>query len=62
MKRSAQKRRTQERKAKQAKGFALWYAAMIHRTNGGPVPTNYRQLSAGGRQFVTEFYNKVLAQ
>lgn len=59
MKRSAQKRRTSERKARQAKAFALYCAALTHRTNGGPVPTNYRQLSAIGRQFVAEFYNDV---
>jgi hypothetical protein len=59
MKRSTQKRRTRERKAKQARGYALWSAAWHAK---GRVVPKYRELSQIGRQHVTEFYNKVLAR
>jgi hypothetical protein len=59
MKRSAQKRRTKERKDKQAKAFALFRAAMSAR--GIKPPKKRNELSQHGRQVVMEFYNKVLS-
>jgi hypothetical protein len=56
MKRSGQKRRTRERKARQARAYALWAAAWHAK---GRVVPKHNELSAFGRRTVAELYNKV---
>ena len=59
MKRSSQKRRTNERKRKQARAWAVFRAACSAR--GIDVPAGYAALNQFGRMTVTRFYNKVIA-
>jgi hypothetical protein len=56
MKRSAGKRRTQERKARQARAYALWAAAWHAK---GRVVPKHKTLGAFGKQTIAELYNKV---